>query len=188
MTTLRDIFAEANAADVVEAVARIYECEKESLPEAIANTLAELRRLAPETSGGGYELHIDLAESLRPEDEAGWDVWFRKAGEPNESYSLSLSPWAEWLAVEVPEPLRAQMAAAEIAAHCIWDMTFHGWTQEQIAETRVELDRRVKEIDEGKAEMIPWEEVKARLSTKFGWKQNEPKLRTHAYGFFRSET
>lgn len=174
MTTLRDIFSEANDAEVVAAVARIYECEKEWLPAAIANTLAELRRLPPETSGGGYELQIDVAEPLLPEDEAGWDVWCRKAGQPNESYSLSLSAWEEWLAVEVREPLRARMPAAEIAAHCIWDMTFHGWTQKQIAAQRAELDRRVKEIDEGKAELIPWEEVKARLSTKFGWKQDEP--------------
>lgn len=163
MTTLRDIFAEANAAAVAAAVARLYEYDKEWLPEAIANTLAELRRLAPDTSSGVHELHIEPAEPLLPEDAPGWDVWIRQADDPEETYSYSLSPWEEWLAVEVPDTLRARMPAAEIAAHCIWDMTFHGWTQEQIAAERAELDRRVREIDEGKVEMIPWEEVKARL-------------------------
>jgi len=174
MTTLRDIFAETNDADVIAAVADIYECNKEWLPEAIANTLAELRRLTPVAGGDAHELHVDRTEPLLPEDTPGWDVWCRKAGEPDERYSLSLSPWEEWLAVEVPETMRKRMPAAEIAAHCIWDMTFHGWTQEQIAAQRAELDRRVREIDEGKVEMIPWGEVKARLSTKFGWEQNEP--------------
>ncbi len=163
MTTLRDIFAEANVAAVAAAVARLYECDKEWLPEAIANTLGELRRLTSDTSSGVHELHIELAEPLLPEDAPGWDVWCRKADEPDECYSLSLSPWEEWLAVEVPDTLRARMPAAEIAAHCIWDMTFHGWTQEQIAAEKTELDRRISEIDEGKVEMLPWEEVKTRL-------------------------
>ena len=163
MTTLRDIFAEANDAAVAAAAARIYECDKEWLPEAIANTLAELRRLAPDTSGGAHKLHIARDEPLLPEDAPGWDVWCRKADEPDERYSFSLSPWEQWLAVEVPEALRARMPATEIAAHCIWEMTFHGWTQEQTAAERAELDHRVREIDEGKVEMIPWEEVKARL-------------------------
>lgn len=163
MRTLRDIFAETNEAEVVSLVTRLYDCKKEWLPAAIANTLAELRRLTPDANGISYELHIDLAEPLFPEDAPGWEVWMRKADEPAERYSFSLSPGQEWLAVEVPGSLRARMAVAEIVAHCIWDMTFHGWTQGEIAGQRAELDRRVREIDEGKAELIPWEEVKARL-------------------------
>lgn len=163
MTTLRDIFMQPADAEVTAAVARHYECEKAWLPEAIANTLAELRRLAPDRSGGRSELHIEKGEALLPEDAPGWEVWIRRADEPEERYSLSLSPWEEWLAIEVPESLCEQMPAAEIAAHAIWDMTFHGWTQEEIAEERAELDRRGREIDEGKVEMIPWEEVKTRL-------------------------
>ena len=163
MTTLRDIFAEADDAEVTAMAAHFYDCEKAWLPEAIANTLAELRRLTPDATGDSYELRIEVAAPLLPEDEPDWEVWCRKAGEPEERYGLSLAPWAEWLAVAVPTELRARMPAAEIAAHCIWDMTFHGWTQEQIAADRAELDRRVREIDEGTVEMIPWEEVKARL-------------------------
>ncbi len=163
MTTLRDIFVQADEAEVLAAVARLYDCKKEWLPEAIASTFAELRRLTPDRSGGRSELRIEKGGPLLPEEPPGWDVWIRRADEPEERYSLSLSQWEEWLAIEVPESLRAQMPAAEIAAHSIWDMTFHGWTQEQIAEEGAELDRRVREIDEGRAELIPWEEVKARL-------------------------
>jgi hypothetical protein len=163
MTTLRDIFVQADEAEVLATVARLYDCKKEWLPEAIANMLAKLRQLVPDTGAVASELHIEPGEPLLPDDPPGWDVWIRSAGEPDERYSFSLSRWEEWLALAVPEPLRAQMPAAEIAAHCIWDMTFHGWTQEQIAEERAELDRRGREIDEGNVEMIPWEEVKTRL-------------------------
>ncbi len=36
----------------------------------------------------------------------------------------------------------------DIVAHCVWEMTFYGFTQEKIAETRAELERRIKEIAE----------------------------------------
>ena len=42
-------------------------------------------------------------------------------------------------------------------------MTFYGFTQEKIAEFRAELERNVKEIDEGNAKLIPSEQVKAKL-------------------------
>jgi hypothetical protein len=39
------------------------------------------------------------------------------------------------------------MTAAEIVAHCVWEMTFYGFTQEKIAAFRAELECSVKEID-----------------------------------------
>ena len=81
-------------------------------------------------------------------------MWCSKQNDP-ERYGLDLSRWEEWLAISVPQSLLDKLAAADIVAHCVWDMTFYGFTQERIAETRAKLDRRVKEIDEGKAELIP---------------------------------
>jgi hypothetical protein len=60
-------------------------------------------------------------------------------------------------AIAVPQSLLDRMSATDIVAHCVWDMTFYGVTQERIAEARAELDRRLKEIDEGEAVFIPWE-------------------------------
>ena len=130
----------------------------------------ELRWLTPEESGGQYELRIEPAESLEPADKPSWEVWCAK-GNDNERYCMSLSPWEEWLALWVPHVLLDTMPEAEMVAHCIWDMTFYGFTQERIAENRAELDRRARAIDEGKAESIPMEQVMARLRAKFGWSE-----------------
>jgi hypothetical protein len=46
---------------------------------------------------------------------------------------LALSRSEECLAVRVPRSLLAKMTAAEIVAHCFWEMTFYGFTQEKIA-------------------------------------------------------
>src|ERR1700730_9707829 len=150
MTILRDILAKAETADVVEVVRRIYEPDAECATRAIAEVMDKLRRLTPDESSGEYELHIDPTAPLVPKETASWKVWCSRPDAP-EGYGLDFSPWEEWLAIGVPQSLQDTMSATEIAAHCIWDMTFYGFTQERIAETRAELDRRVKEIDEGKA-------------------------------------
>lgn len=33
----------------------------------------------------------------------------------------------------------------------------------------VEIERRVREIEEGRAELIPWQDVIAGINAKFGW-------------------
>ena len=85
-----------------------------------------------------------------------------------ERYGLDLSRWEDWLAIRIPRSLLDRLPAAEIVAHCVWEMTFYGFTQEKVAAFRADLERRVREIDEGRAELIGWEEAKERLRAKFG--------------------
>ena len=60
-----------------------------------------------------------------------------------------------------------KFTASHIAAHCIWDMTFHGFEQWQIQETLYELKRRIEEIESMTEEerdkfLIPWNDVKKK--------------------------
>ena len=147
MTTLRDLVLRVEAADVTEAIGRLYDRrETPWLPDAVSDVLTELRRLTPHPSGTEYQIHIELLPPTHIDDEPYWDVCCRKEGDP-ERYGFNLSPWAEWLAVQVPHSLLDKMTAAEIVAHCVWEMTFYGFTQEKIAAFRAELECSVKEID-----------------------------------------
>jgi hypothetical protein len=161
---LHDLLMQVEETAVSDAVARLYDQTRiEWLPKAIGDVLAELRRIAPCPADADYELHIERTESTNPRDEPPyWDVWCRKEGDP-EHYGLDLSPWDEWLAVRIPPVLEAAMPPAEIVAHCVWEMTFYGFTQERVAENRAELECRAREVDEGQVECIPMEEVMARL-------------------------
>ena len=76
--------------------------------------------------------------------------------------------------MHLPEPLLAAMPAVEIAAHCVWEMTFYGFTQERIASKRLELHRACRELYEGKPELAELDEAMARLRAKFGWQEDEP--------------
>lgn len=152
MTTLRDLVFRVEEADVTEAIGRLYDRRETSwLPEAVTDVLTELRRLTSDPSGAEYQLHIELLPPTHIDNEPYWDVCCRKEGDP-ERYGLDLSRWEEWLAIRVPQLLLDKMTAAEIVAHCVWEMTFYGFTQEKIAEFRAEMERSVKEIHEGKPE------------------------------------
>jgi hypothetical protein len=139
MTTLRALLLGVEETGVTEAIGRLYDRrETRWLPDAVADVLAELRRLTPDPSGTEYQLEIELLPPGDTEDEPYWDVCCRKEYDP-ERYGLDLSPWEEWLAIRVPESLLKKMTGTEIVAHCVWEMTFYGFTQEKIANFRAEL-------------------------------------------------
>ncbi|TAM48214.1 MAG: hypothetical protein EPN55_00570 [Gammaproteobacteria bacterium] len=66
-----------------------------------------------------------------------------------------------------PQTLR-DYTPAQIMAHCLWEMTFHGFEQSEIQAERDEIKRRVEELDsmteeERRKRLIPWEQVKKDL-------------------------
>ena len=147
MTTLRDLVLEVQEAAVVEAIARFYDQrETQWLPDAVADVLGQLRKLAPDPAGPRYQLSIELTPPVDPKDKPFWDVSCIKEGDPNRC-GLDLSPWDEWLALRVPQSLLDKMTATEIVAHCVWEMTFYGFTEEKIAAFRAELECSIKEIN-----------------------------------------
>ena len=147
MTTLRDLVLDVQEAAVVEGIARFYDQrETDRLPDAVADVLGQLRKLAPDPAGSRYQLSIELTPSVDPKDKSFWDVSCIKEGDPDRC-GLDLSPWEAWLALGVPQSLLDKMTAAEIVAHCVWEITFYGFTQEKIVAFRAELECSVKEID-----------------------------------------
>lgn len=86
-------------------------------------------------------------------------------------YALSLTPWEQWLGMELDKESLNNYTAPQIVVHCLREMTFHGFKQSQIQEERDELQRRIDELDamteeEKKEHLIPWEEVKKELEKK----------------------
>ena len=147
MTTLRDLVLEVQEAAIVEAIARFYDQrETQWLPDAVSDVLRHLRKLAPDPANSRYQLSVELTPPVDPTDKPFWDVSCIKEGGPDRC-GLDLSPWDEWLALRVPQLLLDNMTAGEIVAHCVWEMTFYGFTQEKIAAFRAELECSVKEID-----------------------------------------
>jgi len=83
-----------------------------------------------------------------------------------QSYALEYTPWSKWLGYEVDKKVLKKMPKEEIAAHCLWEMTFMGFTQNKIRSRLSVLRRRVKDIEEGKVKTTPYEEIMSRIKDK----------------------
>ena len=80
---------------------------------------------------------------------------FRHLGEAEDStyalseaeFALDFEPWNEWLGMEIEADTLEKYLASEIAAHCLQEMTFFGFDEDDIGAERAELDRRVDELN-----------------------------------------
>ena len=50
-------------------------------------------------------------------------------------YSMKASPWGDWLGLIISPETLEQFSYAEILAHCLYEMTWFGGTEEEVAET-----------------------------------------------------
>ena len=84
------------------------------------------------------------------------------------NWALSFRPWEEWLGMQIDAGTLKNQGASQIIAHCLWDMTFHGFDQTEIRETLEEIERRADEVkamteEEREKRLIPADEVLRRL-------------------------
>jgi hypothetical protein len=52
-----------------------------------------------------------------------------------EGYSMKASPWGNWLGLTISPETLEQFSYAEILAHCLYEMTWFGGSEEEVEET-----------------------------------------------------
>ena len=70
-----------------------------------------------------------------------------EAGNREVSYGIELTDSAEWLYMEIEPETLSKYTEVDIIGHCLWEMTFFGYGQEDIKKTVEELER-ARESDE----------------------------------------
>ena len=57
----------------------------------------------------------------------------------------------------------------ELIADELWDSLEHGDDEDSVEKAwEAEIARRAKEVDEGRAELVSWEDVKAQIAKRLG--------------------
>ena len=118
---------------------------------------ATLLELHPEANG--TEVHIEF----KKEDGFGdFDVYGTKPGS-RDAWSLALTRWELWLGMEAAPFALRRFSHSEIVAHCIYEMSFFGYDQEEIARFTAEVRSRAEkahghEFEGINAEDIFWKE------------------------------
>ncbi len=133
MKTFGQILEETDWPPVWEQLQKLYNIPDEGGP-AYKRAFDEACGLAPART----LLKIEITE-CDPENEESGGYRFDVSGvDENGSFGIEFSPWSEWKGMEIlPETLE-QFSTAEIAAHCLEEMTFAGFSQQDI-------DRKIKD-------------------------------------------
>jgi hypothetical protein len=94
-----------------------------------------------------------------------------RIGNEEISWGIEFEPWDIWLGMSIDEDTLKEFTKEEIVTHCLWEMTFCGYDQEDIQEQMNELQDRVKEIEnmseeELKENTLSLDDIKERLDKR----------------------
>lgn len=64
-----------------------------------------------------------------------------------EHYAIEFSPWNEWLGMEIEEETLASFNELEIISHCLFEMTFVSFDEEEIQDEFNALKKRADEFE-----------------------------------------
>ena len=100
----------------------------------------ELRALPPVETNMRLVLEemFDDHEKAYYTDVSGKNGTLKKndaQGNQEETYGLDFTDWAEWLGMEIDPAALAYYSELDIIGHCLWELTFYGYSRETIKQT-----------------------------------------------------
>ncbi len=88
---------------------------------------------------------ISLDWVTEDDGEGRVDIIGIKDGQPDQRYAIEFTAWEKWLASPF-EVKGCDLTEAQIAAWCLWEMTFIGWNQEDIQSKIEDIHQKVDDI------------------------------------------
>jgi hypothetical protein len=145
--------------DAQAALLRLYPDEEKSI-EGYQQVYEALRSLSPAetkmriciesvTSDLDGETYVDVSgKDGRTRREASPEVdWDDEQGNKEESFGIEFSDWAEWLGMEIDAETAPRYSELEIIGHCLWEMTFFGYTQEKIKGVMDDIQEHARNVE-----------------------------------------
>ncbi len=163
--TFKELIAEAEYGDIWKELQSHYNY-KGIYYKAYQDVLLELEKINPESSDPPITIVVAKIENWLELGEYVFDVFGIMGGDKNH-YALEWSLWDEWLGFYVLDKSVQMYGKSAVVAHSLYEMTFFGYNASDVAKKiskgKTILDRSIKEIEEGKAKLIPHEEFMAEL-------------------------
>lgn len=136
---LKEIFERAQWPEVAIAFVSSYPNQRKTL-RGYEDVFELLQKKTPIASD--CQLVIESVEDDSESGQYYYHLFGKKEGD-DKNWSLMFCPWSEWVGMEVSEVTLSELSDAQIVAHCLFEMTFFGFTEEGIESEKKRLVGRV---------------------------------------------
>jgi hypothetical protein len=166
--TVAELFRSVSWPSVRNAFARLYPPDEDlcltdcKLCPELEDVFTDVKEKTCAPNENGMTVHVRFV----PASEFSEEYYDVSGKLPNDDtfYGLDFSSFSQWASYLVAEEALASLPPEEIAAHILWEMTFHGFSDTEIEEERKKIEKAFEDIESGKAELIPLEEVLKELN------------------------
>jgi len=161
-----ELLAEHTDEEIVDML--VAECpEEESSVQGYFDALAEIRTLDAKESDLtiiAYWTVADFDDTFEYVHVAG------KKEDEDIGYAIEFTDWREWLGMEVGA--HDKIEDISFLAHCLWEMTFTGYTNKEVLDQFASIMSDAKDCEErleagDESCLVPWEEMEE-------WDGDEP--------------
>ena len=64
----------------------------------------------------------------------------------NKKYAIEFVPWIDWISMFITQETLDSLSSEEIVAGCLYEMTFNGFSEEDVSDKKEKLVNTIKEI------------------------------------------
>lgn len=151
--------------DILEALHKNYD---EVSDDAYISALDELRRLTPTTEKQNLKIRVEFQKDNFLDEDNNKEYLDCDGIGPNEKgkiirWGLEFDRWEDWLAKKIDEESFKKLDDLTILAGIMWELTYNGYSQEEVKERTDDLNSRITEIKEHPENLKNWDEVKKKL-------------------------
>ena len=152
---LKDLVKEISFKEIKERFPVLYPGQASSL-KGYEKVYKVLQKKRPRRSS--TMIDIEWVKDEDCDDGGYWDVHGK---EPNDDtkWALDFSTFSKWLGFGIKPELPFRKDKISFLCHVLWEMTFHGFREEDILRDLGKIRKSMKELKEGKVRLLTKEEV-----------------------------
>ena len=154
--------------DVAKNFIRLYPDQLKNL-DGYYNTYHEL--LEKNSKKSNMKIDINFVDNKEPEEQY-YDVYGTNGEIDLEftkkeiSWALEFSSFSAWLGYTISEKLLEKMSELDIISHCLFEMTFMGYSDKDIKKEKRKLKKSVQDVESGKVKLYPLDLAEANNDEK----------------------
>ncbi len=137
--TLKELISEFKTKNILKRLIKLYPDQKKSVAGYI-NVLKELSKLKPKSD----KMQILI--------EKGYDKYDKKSylhvcaiDSKKQTYAIEFEPWENWLGMKINSETLKNCSKIDIICHCLWEMTFMGFSNKKVKKERNNLTKLLKD-------------------------------------------